>query len=228
MNRRVGLALLAAGAIATAAFFAIAGPGLVREAVELTAQGGETQLLDTLRPARGGTRVIVIALDGVGRNLLRDALTRGAMPRLAALMGEPGENGVHEHAYASPDAVSILPSTTIAAWSSVYTGEPPAETGVPGNEWFDRRSMRYFAPAPVSVSGHEHTLAMLSDGLVGNSIAVPTLFERAGVRSYASLAPVFRGADIFTMPDPSIVADLFATVAGGVVDDDDDPIDREA
>jgi hypothetical protein len=148
------------------------------------------------------------------------------MPRLAALMGEPGENGVHEHAYASPDAVSILPSTTIAAWSSVYTGEPPAETGVPGNEWFDRRSMRYFAPAPVSVSGHEHTLAMLSDGLVGNSIAVPTLLERAGVRSYVSLAPVFRGADIFTMPDPSIVADLFATVAGGVVDDD--PIDREA
>lgn len=226
MSRRLVLVLLGATALGIGAYFSIARPGLLREAVELTAQGGERQLSDTLRPARGGTRVLVVALDGVGRDMLRHTLERGGMPRLAGLMGAPGADGVHEHAYASPHTVSIMPSTTMAAWSSVYTGKSPAATGVPGNEWFDRTSMRYFAPAPVSVSGHQHTLAMLSDGLVGNALAVPTLFERAAVRSYVSLAPVFRGADMFTMPDPTSVADLFTAVAGGIVDDG--LIDRDA
>jgi hypothetical protein len=226
VSRKVVIASIAAAATAVAAYFAVTRLDLLRELAGLTAQGGETRLRDVLRPARGDSPVIVVALDGVGRDLLNRALERGRMPRLAALMGEPGEEGVYEHGYAAPDAVSILPSTTMAAWGSVFTGEPPAVTGVPGNEWFDRRSMRFFAPAPVSVTGHEHTLAMLSDGLVGNALAAPTLFEQADVRSYVSLAPVYRGADLFTMPDPGIVADLFTAVAGGIVDDAS--VDREA
>jgi hypothetical protein len=107
----------------------------------------------------------------------------------------------------------------------VFTGEPPARTGVPGNEWFERDSLRFLAPAPVSVTGHEHTLAMLTDGLVGNALRVPTLFERADVRAYVSLAPVHRGADIFTLPDAEVVADLFGDVAEGVAGDE--PIARD-
>lgn len=217
-----GLVLLAAGA-----YFAATRAGLLGEAAELIAQGGEQQLRDTLRPARGAPRVVLFALDGVGHDILEQAVASGSMPRLAALLGAASdEEGVYEHAYAVPDALSILPSTTMAAWGSIFTGEPPAITGVPGNEWFDRRTMRFFAPAPVSTSGHEHTLEMLTDGLVGNALNVPTMFERADVRTYVSLASVYRGADLFTMPEPDLVAELFGAVAAGF--DDDEPIEREA
>lgn len=222
-------ALVAAGALLLAAgvYLAVTRAGLLGEMAEQIAQNGERQLRETLRPARGAPRVVVFALDGVGHDILEEAVTSGGMPRLAALVGSAsGEDGVYEHAYAVPGALSILPSTTIAAWSSVFTGEPPAITGVPGNEWFDRHSMRFSAPAPVSVASHEHTLEMLTDGLVGNTLDVPTLFERADVRSYVSIAPVYRGADLFTMPDPGLIAELFGAVAAGVLDDD--PVDREA
>jgi hypothetical protein len=227
MKRRVLLA--AVGALLLAgAYFVVTRAGLIREAAELVRQGGETPLREVLRPPRGGPRVVVVALDGVGRGALYGAIGRGDMPRLAGLMGvaAAGGDGVHEHAWAAPDVLSILPSTTMAAWASVFTGEPPARTGVPGNEWFEREAMRFWAPAPVSVSGHEHTLAMLTDGLVGNRIAVPTLFERADVRSYVSLLPVYRGADLFTLPDPDLVVELFGAVARGIADDE--PLEREA
>jgi hypothetical protein len=225
MTRKI---LLAAGAaiLLAGAYLVITRAGLIREAAELVRQGGEARLREVLRPARGGTRVLVVALDGVGRGALYDGISRGEMPRLAAFMGAAGDDGVHEHAWAAPDFVSILPSTTMAAWASVFSGEPPARTGVTGNEWFDRDAMRFLAPAPVSVSGHEHTLAMLTDGLVGNQIRTPTLFERADVRSYVSLLPVYRGADLFTLPDPDLVVDLFGALTGGVAGDE--PLEREA
>lgn len=195
------------------------------EAVELLEQGEEERLREELRAVQGGPRVLLIALDGVGEEQLRGAVTGGAMPQLAALLGEPGSGGVFAHGYAAPDVLSILPSTTMAAWSSIYSGEPPGRTGVPGNEWFVREEMRFVAPAPVSVTDHAHTLKMYTDGLVGNAIAAPTLFERAGVRAYVTLAPVYRGADLFSVPDAGAVAELFGEVARGVTQDA--PVTRE-
>lgn len=226
--RRRGV-LIVAGVLALAGltYLVVTKGAFLREAAELVQQGGEKELREELRPARGGPRVLVIALDGVGQELLARALAEGKLPRLAGLMGgAAGADGVHEHAWAASDVLAILPSTTMAAWGSVFTGEPPARTGVPGNEWFERDSLRFLAPAPVSVTGHEHTLAMLTDGLVGNALRVPTLFERADVRAYVSLSPVHRGADIFTMPDAEIVADLFGVVAEGFAGDE--PITRDA
>ena len=197
----------------------------VGEVLELAAQGGDRVLRDPMRPVRGGTRVVIFALDGVGDDEFHRAVRDGDAPHIAKLLGtEPG--GGYVHGYAVPGALSILPSTTMAAWSSIFTGEPAARTGVPGNEWFVREDRRFVAPAPTSVVGHEHTLEMLTDGLVGNAIRVPTLYELAGVRSHVSLAPVYRGADLFTTPDPAAVAGLFAEVAKGVVGDQS--VEREA
>ena len=117
------------------------------------------------------------------------------------------------------DVVAILPSTTMAAWSSVFTGEPAARTGVPGNEWFARDEMRFYAPAPVSVTDNDHTLKMITDGLVGNAIKTPTLYDLADLRSYVSLASVYRGADLYTTPKPSSIIELFAGVAKGMTSD---------
>ena len=63
-----------------------------------------------------------------------------------ATESEPADTD-HEEEYAAEGVLSILPSTTMAAWSTVYTGAPAAEHGVPGNEWFDREAAAYRAPA---------------------------------------------------------------------------------
>ena len=198
----------------------------VAELLELAAQGGDRVLRDPMRPVRGGTRVVLFALDGVGNDEFHRAVRDGAAPNIARLLGAEAGGGEYAHGYSASDALSILPSTTMAAWSSIFTGAPPARTGVPGNEWFVREERRFVAPAPVSVTGHEHTLEMLTDGLVGNAIRVPTLYDLTKMRSHASLAPVYRGADLFTTPDPTAVAELFGEVAKGVVGEQS--VEREA
>ena len=198
----------------------------ITEMLELAAQGGDRVLREPMRPVRGGTRVLLFALDGVGDDEFHRAVRDGAAPNIAALLGADPDGEGYAHASSAPAALSILPSTTMAAWSSIFTGAPPARTGVPGNEWFVREERRFVAPAPVSVTGHEHSLEMLSDGLVGNALKVPTLFDRTKLRSHVSLAPVYRGADLFTTPDPGAVAELFGEVAKGVVGEQS--VEREA
>jgi hypothetical protein len=166
----------------------------VDELGELATEGGERHLRDPLRPIRGEARVLIIALDGVGDDDLRRAIREGRTPNIAALLGaEAGEQGVYEHAYAAEDVLSTLPSSTIVGWSSLFTGQPPAETGIPGDEWFVREEMRLYAPTPVSVESKEHTLEAQNDGLLGELIQVPTLYERLpGLRSHVSLSPASR------------------------------------
>lgn len=188
-----------------------------REFVELVLQGGDRKLSGELRPVEPGARVLIFALDGVGADEFYEAAKSGRAPHIRSLFGQEVGEGVFEHGYAVPDAMSVLPSTTMAAWSSIYTGEPPARTGVPGNEWFVREEMKFYAPAPVSVTEKTHTLKMFTDGLVGNAIHTPTLYELVGVRSHVSLAPVYRGAGLFTTPEPVIIADLFGAVAEGII-----------
>jgi len=207
------LLLLVGGAFG---YLAYAGVPL-SELGELFARDPIERLDPTLEVHPGGDRVVVFALDGVGDHIFHDAIASGAMPRLAARLGDsdPDDERVHAHGWVAPDALSILPSTTVAAWSATFTGEPVAHTGVPGNEWFAREEMRFYAPAPVSVHGNADTLHALNDGLVGDAIAVPTVFERLDGPSYVSLNPVNRGADLYTVPDPTAFADLFGAMSEG-------------
>jgi hypothetical protein len=188
-------------------------------AVTLVTTGGEQRLRpEPLSPAPG-PRVLLFALDGTGYDQLMQTIRSGRAPHLQALLGEEQPEGVFAHGYAAPNAISILPSTTMAAWSSVFTGEPPARTGVPGNEWFVRDTQQFFAPAPVSVSDTSDTLKMLTEGLVGNAIRTPTLYEKLQTSSHVSLAPVYRGATLFTATPPSAVIDAVTWFLKGVVTD---------
>ena len=188
------LALLVIAVLASAIL-----PGPTKRMASLFVRDQVRELRSPLRPA-GKKRVLVIALDGFGESQLKKAIDEDYLPVLKELLGEEKQHGVYAHGYGASDVLSILPSTTMAAWSSVYTGKPAGQTGVPGNEWFERERMRFVAPSPQSISAKTDTLRMLSEGLVGNSIRVPTVFELADVRSYVSLAPVQRGADVFTAP----------------------------
>jgi hypothetical protein len=213
--------VVAAAALALAAAVAwilVAGPPVDRIA-ELAGDGPVKQLREPMRPHGTGARVLVFALDGVGHDELENALRAGITPRLAAALGA-GPAGEMANGWAVPDVLSILPSTTIAAWTSLFTGEPAGRTGVPGNEWFAREDARFHAPAPVSVEGIEDVLALYADGGLGAVVRVPTLYERAGVRSYVSLSQLHRGADLLVMPDLGILGELAAAAVAGLADDD--------
>jgi hypothetical protein len=217
-RRRWWIALALALAVAAALYMALS-DGPARAVAELMGEGGEKQLRDPMRPARGGVRVLVFALDGVGDDELLDAIRGGAARRMGEALGV-GAGGTFAHGYAAPDVLSILPSTTVAAWASIFTGEPPARTGVPGNEWFAREERTFYAPAPVTVEDHAHALAVFTDDLVGRALRVPTVFERADVRSYVALSQIHRGADLLVLPDLSALGDLVMAVAEGIGDTD--------
>lgn len=212
----LGIVLIVAAIVAAYLMFSDAPVG---EMVEAAAEGGERILRDPMRPAAGGPRVLLIGLDGVGADDLQRAIENNELPTLAALVGAGGgDDGLYEHAWMVPGALSVLPSTTLAAWTSIFTGEPPARTGVPGNEWFDRATATYYAPAPVSVSGVEQALEVYTESMMDDVVGVPTVYEQAGVRSYVSLSQIQRGADLLTIPDMEALGDLFVSFAEGVTE----------
>ncbi|CAN5855876.1 hypothetical protein BH23GEM9_BH23GEM9_35240 [soil metagenome] len=191
------------------------------ELIGIVASGGEHVLREPMRAAGDGPKVLVFALDGVGDDEFLDAVLSGRAPAIASLLGANRGGRVFDHAYAVPGALSILPSTTLAAWTSLFTGVGAAHTGVPGNEWFAREEMRYYAPAPVSVEGSDHALETYTDNFVGRALRVPTVYERADVRAYVSLSQIHRGADLLITPAADALAALVTTAFEGLADADE-------
>src|ERR1700730_11876340 len=169
------LALLMAIAVL---FVAACGP-----AVQIFIRGGRKQLRPELQPAVPATRVLVFAMDGAGYEQFIKAVSSGKAKNIMALMGRRNGTEIYEHAYSISNAISVLP-TTVPAWVTTFTGQPPAYTGVTGDEFFIREQNRFYAPVPVSVDPHEDTYRVLSNDLLGKVIDTPTLYEVVKVRSY--------------------------------------------
>jgi len=186
--------------------------------LKILVNGGEKQVKREPRPPAPGPYVLIFAFDGAGYDQLMTAINSGKAPRMAGMLGADKGGGLYENAYSAPNAISILPSTTVAAWSSIFTGAPPAQTGVPGNEWFVREEMKFYAPVPVSVEEMDDNRAMLIDNFVGHQLKAPTLFQQAGVRSAVSMNMIYRGADYFTLIDPTSMVQLFTEFVSGKAD----------
>lgn len=217
-RRRAAYPLLLLGLCTLASACASIGGAPIKKVVELVSEGGSKLLRENLRPIRGTTRVIVFALDGVGYDDLERAIAAGRMPRTAQLLGpRRGPAGVYQHAYSAPDVLSILPSITIAAWTSMFTGLPPAETGVTGNEWWARDKGEFYAPAPGSFTSNAHAIRMYTNGLVGEVTNGPTLFEQVDLRSHVSMLQLHRGADLLQLANLGQFGDLFGQVAKDAV-----------
>jgi hypothetical protein len=178
-------------------------------------RGGERPATEEQHPPSSGPHVLIFGFDGAGYNELMVAIRSGSAPNLSGLLAGDLGNGVYEHAYSAPDAISILPSTTMAAWSSIFSGEPPAYTGVTGNEWFVREKMQFYAPAPVSITDTADTTKMITEDLVGRSVMCPTLYDLAGVQSAVSLNAVYRGADVFTAIEPTSFVGIMSDFVAG-------------
>jgi hypothetical protein len=189
--------------------------GFVTHTIET---GGEERATKVEVPASPtGPRMIIFALDGAVPAGMMDDIKNLQMPHVKELLGEDQGDGLFEHAYAAPEALSVLPSSTIADWASIFTGSVPAWDGIPGDEWFDRETATFFAPVPVSMTDVADNTKLVTDDLIGNELKVPTLYERLRVRSYVSMLSVHRGATFYTTVGPDSLSDLFSHLVRGTL-----------
>jgi hypothetical protein len=178
----------------------VTGCGTAAKLGHLTADGESKTVakrLPTAAPSSPrSTQILLLALDGVSRDLLYKLLRDGKLPNLSALLGGDGL----AHAYLDDTFLSNLPSTTMPAWVSAQTGLGAAETGVTGNEYFIREAREFACPAPVSFTDPEPTLAIYSDQYLNKLVSVPSVYERihshdASALIWVGMSHFYRGAD---------------------------------
>jgi hypothetical protein len=183
---------------------------------------GEERLTHAAPPSKQqGPHVIIFALDGTVPDLLMEAIRSGRARRMRMLLGNDRGGGLFEHAYAAPNALSVLPSSTIADWSAAFTGDVPAWDGVTGDEWFVRETATFYAPVPISLSDITDNTKTVADDLVGKALKVPTLYELLGKRTYVSMLSVHRGATYYTTVSPSSFGDLLLHLVKGTLNGED-------
>lgn len=170
----------------------------------------------TLRPHSGGealapaegSPLLILAIDGVDRDLLYTMLELGELPELGALLGQTADG--FPHAYFAPDVLTTLPSTTGVAWATFFTGVPPAEHGFMGNEFFVRESREFAAPIPVSVHASAEALKVYTEGYANRFLEAPTIYEsmrarEPGIEIWVSMSQFYAGADRFLMTRRSVL-----------------------
>ncbi|HVA77833.1 MAG TPA: alkaline phosphatase family protein [Candidatus Binataceae bacterium] len=208
--------LSARGRIATVLLMAIAiavpACGLIGKTLST---GGEQKLKRPEQVALTSPRVIVFALDGAGYDQLTEAIGSGKAPNMASVLGKDEGNGLFEHAYSAPKALDVLPSSTIANWAAIFTGQGPAWDGVTGDEWFERRTMGFYAPVPVSVVDTTDLTKVVNDDLVGKALKTPTLYDQLAGRSNVSLLSVYKGATRYTTVAPTSLVGMIAGLLAG-------------
>lgn len=143
-------------------------------------------------------RALIIDIDGVRRDTFEQVYRSGTLPNLQRLL---------DSALWYERAESVLPTVTMAAQSSIFTGTPPAVHGVPGNYWFDRstgRTVDYF-DAGTAPCLYAFTLfgGECREGLLNRHIQARTVYEAAataGLTSAVIFHPVWRGATRAVLP----------------------------
>jgi Type I phosphodiesterase / nucleotide pyrophosphatase len=162
--------------------------------------------------------LLILAIDGMDRDLLYSMLAGGDLPELAALLGREGSG--FPHAYFAPDVLATFPSTTGVAWATIFTGVSPAEHGFAGNEFFVRETREFAAPIPVSVHASAQALSVFTEGYADKFLSAPTIYEVMRARDpyidiWVSMSQFYRGADQFLMTRRSVIgAALEAFLAG--------------
>jgi predicted AlkP superfamily pyrophosphatase or phosphodiesterase len=191
-------------------------PGKVAKVAELVAHGKSRELRerpdDAPQSSPGRPPILLVAFDGVGRDLLYDLLRKGKLPALAALLGESG--GKFPHAYFDDRFLSTLPSSTMAAWATAMTGLTPSQHGITGNEFFVREERKLGAPAPVSFVDSKPTLAIYTDGYLDGLKKGPSVYDRIrekdpNVLAWVAMHQVYSGADRLLVTKPTIIAHAF-------------------
>ena len=163
------------------------------------------------QPAR---RAVIIDVDGMRRDTFQQAYQDGRLPNFQR---------VFARALWFDNASSVLPTVTMAAQASIFTGTPPARHGVPGNQWYDRSESRlidYMSPGglicvyAVTVLGG----AECAGGLGNSHLLAPTIYEaatQAGLTSAVYFSEYWKGA---TRAAPPTLTEMVSFLAGRPID----------
>jgi hypothetical protein len=161
---------------------------------------------------------LILDIDGLRQDVFHRALAEGHKghegheghsPNLARLLG-----GVDAACGLHLDPLSPAPSITFAAQTTIFTGLPPGQHGIAGNEFFDRFGLRndgkprFYAFDVGDALAVEDAVEVFtgSTGLVGQILApeVPTLYELAAAHGLTSLVVynmIARGATHWIRPN---------------------------
>ena len=151
-------------------------------------------------------KILLIVIDAATPHVVCPAIRTGQLPALQRLV----DAGVmHER------SVSIFPSITPAATTSIITGCYPAEHGIAGASWFDRArgEVAYYGD-DFWVIAREGFGDFIRDFLLrlnGDRLQAPTLFEmveRSGRQAACLNYLVFRGNVPHRVRMPGLLATL--------------------
>jgi hypothetical protein len=136
-------------------------------------------------------RVLLIVIDGAAPRVFCPAVQTGRLPSLKRL-ADAGR--MHDA------SVTIFPSITPAATTSIVTGAYPAESGIAGASWYDDRKQEvaYYGDDfwTIAKEGFGTFLRDFLLHLNGDRLRAPTLFEmveQAGHRAASINYLVYRG-----------------------------------
>jgi hypothetical protein len=214
-GRVVPRALVALVAIAAASGCAVFRMGTAGARFAVGGQTIELRERDDAIAPLPRPKLLLLAIDGVDRDLLYGLLRDGSMPRLAGLLGMSADGPRRVHF--DETITATLPSDTAVAWATIATGAPPAVHGVVGNEMFLRGERRFVAPVPASTDDPSDMLATYTGGLVNDLLLAPTIYERMraldpGVRIWVAMHQVYRGADVLLLPDRAAMLDAMRVI----------------
>jgi len=151
-------------------------------------------------------RILLVVIDAATPHVVCPAIKIGRLPLMHRLV-EAGT--LHE------SSVTIFPSITPAATTSIITGCYPAEHGIAGASWFDqaRQEVAYYGD-DFWVIAREGFGEFVRDFLLrlnGDRLRAPTLFEmieRTGRRAASLNYLVFRGNVAHKVGIPGLIAAL--------------------
>ncbi len=187
-----------------------------KEVAELAVEGESRELRDQRPPRTAATErrpeLLILGIDGIDRDLLYRMLRAGELPNLARLLGRRG--GGFPHAHFDDRLLTTLPSNTFTAWAALFTGRPPADSGIPSNEFFIRDKGQFAAPGPVSFDDATPSMKSYTEDYADDLLTAPTIYQQIrerdpGVRIWVSMSQFHRGADLLLTARRSVLADAF-------------------
>ena len=149
-------------------------------------------------------KVLLVVIDAASPRVVGPAIQTGRLPTLKRLARS---GAMHE------SSVTIFPSITPAATSSIVTGTYPAEHGIAGASWYDneRQRVAYYGDDfwTITKEGYGRFLEDFLLKLNGDRLKARTLFEMveaSGRKASCVNYLVFRGNFVHPVHVPSLMS----------------------
>ena len=150
-----------------------------------------------------GVKVLLVVIDAASPRVMCPAVHTGRLPNLKRLADS---GAMHER------SVTIFPSITPAATSSIITGTYPAEHGIAGASWYEEgKGVAYYGDDfwTITKEGYGNFLEDFLRKLNGDRLTAPTLFEMvedAGLKASCVNYLIYKGNVAHKIRVPAMMA----------------------